>query len=274
MAFEVTLSKDPARILGEAGTFMASKPVLHNVILTLLHERVAAPEPGRYWMARDGREVVGVAFQSPLDFAANLTPMKPQVIAAIVDAIVDTNVVLPGVIGEASTAARFAGQWTEGHGSAAFPVEGQRIYELSEMPEPIAVGGRLRRASLDDRDLVRSWMRSFYADVGETVLDPEPIVDQRLAAGRFWLWEDGDPVAMAANSEPIEGVCRIQAVYTPPERRMHGYAGACVGEVSREIHDSGYRCILYTDLGNPTSNSVYRRIGFRGIAEALRYRFG
>jgi uncharacterized protein len=33
------------------------------------------------------------------------------------------------------------------------------------------------------------------------------------------------------------------------------------------------RCILYTDLGNPTSNSIYRRIGYRAVAECLRYRF-
>ncbi len=273
MTVEVAFSEDPGRVLTEAKVFLASDPVLHNLILTLLQERLAYPEPGRYWLAKDGDTVVGVAFQSPVDFAATLTPMRPEVVAAVVEAIVEAGVTLPGVIGEAATAARFAGQWTERQGSAAFPVEGQRIYEFARMPVREVIGGRLRKASPNDRDLVVAWMRGFYADVGQVVRDHKPVVERRLAAGLFWLWEDGEPVSMAANSEPVEGVLRMQAVYTPPDRRNRGYAGACVGDLSRRMHEEGYGCILYTDLGNPTSNSVYRRIGYNAVAEALRYRF-
>jgi uncharacterized protein len=143
---------------------------------------------------------------------------------------------------------RFAGQWTERQGSAAFPVEGQRIYEFAQMPERKVIGGRLRKASANDRDLVVAWMRGFYADVGQEVRDHEPVVERRLAAGQFWLWEDGEPVSMAANSEPVEGVLRVQAVYTPPDRRNRGYAGACVGDLSLHMRDEGYGCILYADL--------------------------
>ena len=273
MAVKVTFGDDPARVLTEAGAFLASEPVLHNVIFTLLHERVAHHEPGRYWLAKDGDAVVGVVFQSPLSFAATLTPMAPGVVAVMVDEISDAGVALPGVIGEAATAAHFAGQWTERHKSAAVPFQGQRLYELLGAQERAAVSGHLRNAVSDDRDLVVEWMRRFQADIGERGSDPESLVDSRLPAGRFWLWDDGEPVSLAANSEPVEGVVRVQAAYTPPERRNRGYAGACVGDLSRRIRDGGYRCILYTDLGNPISNSVFRRIGFRAVAEALRYRF-
>lgn len=272
MAIEVAFSEDPEWVLTEATVFLASDPVLHNLILTLLHERLAYPEPGRYWLAKEGDTVVGVAFQSPLDFAATLTPMRPEVVSAVVNAIVEAGVTLPGVIGEAATAARFAGQWTERQGSAAFPVEGQRIYEFAHLPERKVIGGHLRKASPDDRDLVVAWMHGFYADVGQEVRGYEPVVERRLAAGLFWLWEVDEPVSMAANSEPVEGVLRVQAVYTPPDRRNRGYAGACVGDLSRRMRDEGYGCILYTDLDNPTSNSVYRRIGYNAVAEALRYR--
>jgi hypothetical protein len=273
MAVKVAFGDDPARALTEAGAFLASEPVLHNIILTLLHERVAHREPGRYWLATDGDAVVGVVFQSPLSFAATLTPMVPEVVTVMVDEISDAGVALPGVIGEAATAARFAGQWTESHKSAAVPFQGQRLYELLGAQERAAVSGQLRKAVPGDRDLVVEWMRRFQADIGEPGSDPEPVIDRRLPAGRFWLWDDGEPVSLAANSEPVEGVVRVQAAYTPPERRNRGYAGACVGDLSKRIRDGGYRCILYTDLGNPISNSVFRRIGFRAVAEALRYRF-
>ena len=273
MAVEVVFGEDPGWALHEAWEYLASDPVRHNLILTLLHARVAYPEPGRYWVVRDGGAAVGVAFQSPLDFFASFTPMGPESVAALAEAIVEAGVPLPGANGEAATAARFAGQWTERQGSAAFPVEGQRIYELQRTPQGTPVGGRMRQASPDDLDLVLPWMRDLLVDIGEDARDLSPMMKRRLEAGQFWLWEDGGPVSMAANSEPVEGVVRVQAVYTPPERRNRGYAGACVADLSRRMQKAGHRCILYTDLGNPTSNSVYRRIGYRAVAEGLRYRF-
>jgi predicted GNAT family acetyltransferase len=271
MAVEVVFGEDPGWALHEAGEFLASDPVQHNLILTLLNTRVAYPEPGRYWVARDGGAVLGVAFQSPLDFFASLTPMNTDAVAELVGTSVEAGVNLPGVNGEAATAARFAGQWTERRGSAAFPVEGQRIYELLRTPQGTPAGGRMRQASPDD--LVLAWTRGFLADIGQNARDLEPVLERRLEDGDFWLWEDGGPASMAANSEPVEGMVRMQFVYTPPERRNRGYAGACVGDLSRRMQEAGHRCILYTDLGNPTSNSVYRRIGYRAVAEGLRYSF-
>lgn len=160
-----------------------------------------------------------------------------------------------------------------GRSSAAFPVEGQRIYELARTSRVMPAGGRPRRASLHDRDLVLAWMHGLFASVGQEARGFEPVVERRIAAGHFWLWEDGEPVSIAANSEPVEGVVRVQAVYTPLERRNRGYAEACVGDLSGLMREAGYRCMLYTDLGNPTSNSLYRKIGYRAVAEGLRYLF-
>ena len=77
MAIEVVFGEEPGWVLRKAGEFLASDPVRHNLILTLLHARVAYPEPGRYWVARDGDTVVGVAFQSPLDLSL-ASPQRDQ----------------------------------------------------------------------------------------------------------------------------------------------------------------------------------------------------
>ena len=89
MVIEVIYSEDPGWMLSEANTFLSSEPVLHNLILSLLHQRVEKPEPGRYWMAKEGDDVVGVVFQSPLDFFATITPMDFGAVSSFVDAIVD-----------------------------------------------------------------------------------------------------------------------------------------------------------------------------------------
>jgi uncharacterized protein len=230
--------------------------------------------PGRYWVVRDGAAVAGVGFQSPLTFPLLLTPMSMEAVVALVQEIAGAGIELPGVNAEAATAARCAGQWTERCKSPARPVAGLRIYECREVREAILPAGRLRRALPGDRDLLVAWTKSFFAEVEEAGHDTEAMVERRLAAGRFWLWEDGGPVSMAAQAAPVAGVVRVQIVYTPPAWRGRGYAGACVGRLSKGILAAGDRCMLYTALNNPTSNSVYRQIGYRAVAEGLRYTFG
>jgi uncharacterized protein len=274
METRVTFLEDPALVLTMAGEFLASQPARHNIILSLLHTRVAYPEPGRYWVASQGSRVAGVVFQSPLTIAATLTPMEPNVTAAMVEAIADAGVVLPGVNGEAATAASFAGQWTERFKSAAIPFQGVRLYEVTEAREIAPITGALRRAVPDDRGLTVRWARAFQEEADENISDAEVLVDRWLPSGQLWLWDDGGAMSMAVSREPaVAGVIRISGVYTPPENRRRGYAGACVHGLSKRIRETGYRCILYTDLGNPSSNSIYRRIGYRAVAEGVRYRF-
>jgi predicted GNAT family acetyltransferase len=120
---------------------------------------------------------------------------------------------------------------------------------------------------------VVEWARRFQVEIGEGHGDPSVMVDRWLAEGNLWLWDDDGPVSMTVLRDAVEGVVRIAPVFTPVEQRRRGYAAACVCDLSQQIRNRGQRAILYTDLGNPTSNSVYRRIGFRAVAEALRYRF-
>jgi len=273
MGIQIAFSQDPALVLSRAGEFLASEPVRHNLILSLLGARLTRPEPGRYWVAMDRDKAVGVVLQSPLTFPATLTSMESRVIAAMVDAIADAGVSLPGVNGDAATAASFAGQWTERCKAAAIPFQGNRLYELLEVGEVPYIEGTLRQAVPSDRGLIIHWTRVFETEIGEPANDTELRVERALAARQLWLWEDSEAVSMASSREPIEGVVRLSGVYTPADKRKRGYAAACVHALSKHRRDAGYRCILYTDLGNPTSNSIYRRIGYRAVAEILRYRF-
>lgn len=274
MEFRVLFSEDPGFVLRSSEEFLSSEPVLHNMILTILHARVSSGDPGRYWIAFHGEKAVGVVLQSPLDFPATLTPMDSRAVLAIVDAIAEAGVTLPGVNGDAATAASFAGQWGERCKSAATPFMGMRLYELLELGEVPRNEGQLRQAGPSDRSLMIEWTRAFQNEIGESANDTELRVDRGLAAGQLWVWDQNrGTTSMAVSREPVQGVVRLSGVYTPPEKRKHGYAEACVHALSKHLRAGGYRCVLYTDLANPTSNSIYRRIGYRAVAEALRYRF-
>jgi predicted GNAT family acetyltransferase len=274
MECQVLFSEDPRFVLRTADEFLTSEPVLHNLILSILHARAAQGDPGRYWIAFHREKAIGVVVQSPLSFPATLTPIEPRAVSAVVDAIVEAGVTLPGVNGDAATAAIFAGYWSERCKSAATPFQGTRLYELLELGELANSEGQLRQAGPNDRSRMILWTRAFQEEIGESSTDTELRVDRGLAAGQLWVWDQHrETTSMAVAREPTQGVVRLSGVYTPPEMRSHGYATACVHALSKHLRGCGHRCMLYTDLANPTSNSIYRRIGYRAVAEALRYRF-
>lgn len=74
--------------------------------------------------------------------------------------------------------------------------------------------------------------------------------------------------------DPVAGVSRIRPVFTPADRRRHGYGSAVTAAAARSALDSGVDdVVLFTDLANPTSNAIYQRIGFKPVADAVRIEF-
>jgi uncharacterized protein len=273
VAPQVTLYEDAAAVLDQAAGFLERHPAEHNLILTLLHQRAESGEPGRYWLIRQGPETVGLVFQSPIGFRAALTPMAPEAARAAVEAIAAGGITLPGVDGEAAAAAAFAGHWSEVCRTGAWPVLGQRLLRLGHLAVPEDVAGRFRRATEADRPLVSEWFGAFADEVGE-VRPPDDAVGRRIGAGLIGLWELEDhPVCVAGRTNAVARTARIGPVFTPPNQRRRGYAGACVGHLAAQIVGDGDSCVLYTDLANSTSNSVYRSLGFTTIGENVRYEF-
>jgi predicted GNAT family acetyltransferase len=135
--------------------------------------------------------------------------------------------------------------------------------------------GRCRRASVADSEVLAAWMGAFAAEVGEPLSLPSRlVVEHRIAAGQLWIWEDGGrPVAFLGLTDPVSGAVRVGPVFTPPRMRGRGYASALVAERSAAVRATGDHCLLYADLTNPTSNGVYRALGYRAVAETLRYEF-
>ena len=79
---------------------------------------------------------------------------------------------------------------------------------------------------------------------------------------------DGEPVSFGGFGGLTPNGIRIGPIYTPPELRRRGYASALTAALTQMLLDRGRRfCFLFTDLANPTSNSIYQRIGFRPIGD-------
>ncbi|MGH3238763.1 MAG: GNAT family N-acetyltransferase [Spirillospora sp.] len=96
-------------------------------------------------------------------------------------------------------------------------------------------------------------------------------VGHKLADGRIMLWEDGGrPVAVAGRTPLIAGMARVAPVFTPVAHRRRGYAAAVTAAVTQAAQDAGAaHVVLFTDLANPTSNSVYQRLGYEQVQDRV-----
>jgi uncharacterized protein len=150
------------------------------------------------------------------------------------------------------------------------------LYEAKAIIEPARgfTAGTFRLAKPVDRQILVDGLGALSAN-SPVPEDGEAAFERRSKSQDFWVWEvDGKAVSMAAtNNAAMQGVTPINAVYTPPELRGRGYASACVAALTSRILGDGHRCILYTNLANPTANSIYRRIGYRAVEESISYRF-
>lgn len=79
---------------------------------------------------------------------------------------------------------------------------------------------------------------------------------------------------MAGMTPMTAGQIRVTPVYTPAPLRGRGYAGAVTAEVSRAALAAGAtEVLLFADLANPTSNALYRRIGYVPVTDFAVYDF-
>jgi len=199
-------------------------------------------------------------------------------INCLINGMDDIGVITPGVMTEKTLAERFTGIYTH-RKSMGYKVEmDQRIYELTRINDDIKFIGALRLAEERDMAFLPYWAEGFYTECNGLPLritDDAEGYRYHITQGKCWILEDnGVPVSMAKATREMQTVCGVAFVYTPPYFRGRGYATSCVAGVSRIILERGYKkCVLYTDLSNPTSNSIYMKIGYTPICDSLQIKF-
>jgi GNAT superfamily N-acetyltransferase len=282
---QVRTVDDPAAFLADARPLLMLDEARHNLMLGVVGR--IATEPHSYpvfrlWLAQDpGGDVVGAASMTAPWPIAVARPTDERAIEALVAAASAGDLPVPGVVGAVPEVHEFASRWTAVTGMSATTRRAEGAFALEEVaPVPIAAG-TARPATEADRELLARWMVAFVA---EALPDDPPadddgreIVDSRLLSENagLWLWEiDRRAVSVAGYGGPTPNGIRIGPVYTPPEHRGHGYATSLVAELSAWLIANGRRfCFLYTDLANPTSNAIYRRIGYRQVCESANIVF-
>jgi hypothetical protein len=290
--WQLEFIEDPAVFLASVGSYLRADPVLTTVVATVTRQAAAQDERGeprptdrpRWWaVVRDDAGVVGVAMRTaPFEpYPMFVLPMSDDAARGLARALHARAEVPGGVNGVLPATRVLADELAALAGGTASVHEHTRLFELGALVEPPPAPGRLRPATPDDHDLCRAWFNAFARDAaeqaGRTDLPAEgerfddTDMRQRIAEQRVWLWEDpsGETVHLTGFNLPAFGVVRVGPVYTPGAHRGRGYASAAVAGVSRQLLDAGHRVCLFTDQANPTSNGIYRALGYEPVVDMV-----
>ena len=282
---EVVALPDAAAFLRGAAPLLGRDPAANNLPLGIAQRLVDRPDAydeAFFWVAERDGDVVGAALVTPPYPAVLADPIDEGAVPALVTTLAEARPGLPGVTANEPWASRFADGWAATTGTTWRIALGRGVFVMNSLEPPRQTGGAPRPATEGDRSLLAAWFRAFEREALQATIRDEGFADRDLSArlghgttAGITIWAvEGTPVSLTGWSR-IPGGARIGPVYTPPEHRGRGYASNLVAHVSAEMLSRGPgACFLYTDLGNPTSNAIYRRLGYEQVAESSMIAFG
>ena len=131
---------------------------------------------------------------------------------------------------------------------------------------PKSVQGFLRKATINDIDIISQFFSGFIYDCFSTKTTPQ----QQLQAAKMYIesknlyiWcKNNEIISMANIAHRTNRHGRISQVFTKPDMRGKGFGAIIVAKLSQIICSEDRIPVLYTDLANPASNKAYKNVGF------------
>jgi uncharacterized protein len=275
----ITTHTDPRAFLAQARTYLERNEAATALILgfnLIMVERGFKEQP-YLAVAESPAGIELVAMMTPPHRLVLWSEQQSpdQALAELAGDLHEHGWAVSGALGPPNLAEPFLERWRALTGQQWRLGLRERIYELTAVTPPARpVPGYMRVAGPDDRELATRWAWEFHNEaLGEAdMAQAEEIVQRKIADQSLFIWEDGQPVAMAGYGRDTPRSSTISLVYTPPEFRRRGYAMALVAALSQQRLDAGKQfCTLFTDLDNPTSNSIYQQIGYRPVCDFNAY---
>ncbi|WP_416149127.1 GNAT family N-acetyltransferase [Salipaludibacillus sp. HK11] len=271
-------------VLDLAGEFLAKQEAIHNLPLGILRQ-LAKLEKTSGSIPNDMLMALGIDEENFVKVVLVRTPPRNLIICGQLSVlkkaaqwIYSIGIDIPGVVGCTDTSKTFANEWSNLTGHRAVACMKQNIYQLKNLQEYPRKPGRLSYATEDDIALVMSWTEEFEEEALGLTEHPnlEETVRKEISNNQVFFWRNDQctPVSMAKRARELPNGIVVNFVYTPEEYQRMGYATTCVGALSERLLNEGFKfCSLNTDAENPTSNSIYMKIGYEPIGDAVEYRF-
>lgn len=223
----------------------------------------------------DSDNIIGAALMTP-PRRLLMTRMPDSAVIVLADYMLAGVAQLPGVLGPRDCARVFAEWWCRYKGITARVKMDERLYFCTAVTLPTLSLGYLRTASKEDEALLVKWAGEFCRDgkIEDEAAYMQSQIPILIAKKWLYVWEDREVVSMVDLGRETAHGFAVSLVYTPSPLRNRGYATSCVAALTQRMLDSGKQfCCLYTDLSNPTSNSIYQKIGYQPICDVQDWVF-
>jgi len=222
----------------------------------------------------------GFAFMTPPHRLVLSVPY-PDDFESLANRLIEKERKIPGVVAARDIGFKFANCWKD-KTQAAFKLGHEMtVYELRKealFPER-SCPGNIRIANMDDHAELTDWLIQFEIDANLLIKtqDPWEVIRQLIDKEEIFIWENSSKERMGCTRrlQLDDDGCCLNLVYTPQSKRNQGVASQLVAAVSQaflERNPTGY-CCLFTDNANPTSNSIYQKIGYQEMAQFVEIDF-
>ena len=270
--------------LNDCEELLLNKESFYSLILGSaygIRDQIIEPTEPLYFTIKDKNNVtVAAALRSNVERPFAITEMIPVNIDLLIENLLDRNIILEAVVGEEATANYFKNRWIHIK-KLNFKVSIHLgVYECHQVKLPKLNSENLIQATENHVDILKTYITGFSQDCfpDKPIIDEniEKLMYKHLKNKSLYLLQltDTQIVSMVANTRSTLNGGTISLVYTPPNLRAKGYASVSVALLTDKIIKNGKKfATLFTDLTNPTSNSIYQKIGFVKIGQNIQYDF-
>ncbi len=267
--------------------FLVKNEVKNSLPLTILNSlkkniQRYGKEPPLMFSLAENRSIELISLMTPphdliISYTADLNNIK-----ILVEELSKRNVYLPGVLSFKEAADKFSKLWCKKNSLESQLLRRERLYKLAEVSEETLGDKLFSVATKSNQSIVLQWAREMATEALAEITEEELMRNiknfkfefEQDASQIYLLFDDQEPVSMARKAGKSPHGNAINLVYTPPLLRRKGYATECVAKLSKFLLEEGNEyCFLFTDLSNPTSNSIYQKIGYRSIIDENHYKF-
>ena len=252
----------------------AENNLMISIISTIEKNKDHYKNPTFILIKSDLGEIKGAAIMTPPHFL-NISYSFRNYSYEFCHFLEEKNIDIPGINGDKESVEQFIKDSSELKKKYK-KKHSMRIYQLKKVIKPNYSKGESEFASEDDFEVLTNFYKAFLEEVEMiSTGDPKEEVKKLILNKQLLVWKNDhkEVVSMAcATYGDTPNGQRIGYVYTPKHERKKGYATSVVARLSENILSSGKRfCFLFTDLMNPTSNKIYKDIGYTEIVDFDSY---
>lgn len=276
---KLNIFSSPREFLDSNYKYLEEKEVENNLILGICSGIIARPKDhtvGNFLSVTDEDIVEAVSMKTTPRAIISGDYKNEDAIKMITEFYADNNIKLSNVIGEKRISEKFA----ELIKLEQIDKRELLLHQLEKTNDVPVSKGKFEKSAIENLDRIAELRDDFES---ETFIQPKYKPDElkrdtedKIERGVLFNWTDYvNIVSISAIMRTTRNTGVIGLVYTPELQRGRGYATSLVWNLSNEILNQGFaKCVLYTDKSNPTSNSIYKNIGYEPVEEFTDIYFG